>query len=300
MKNLMTAVVLALLCGAPKQVLAGSLDGTPSTGSFRIVNNANLKAATATGSFTVNDTTMTNVSVSVGKYQLRQGRDWNVGTSSNATAANIAAAINASNAPATAAAVTTNVVSLTAVDSGALYNGVTLSVYDPAGTPDIAVSGANMTGGLDNAWISINGTKLNQGADWYVQDTASGTATSITFAVERSAVAPLILASANLLSTGTVNGYIFLQSRKSAQPYTLGTSSQNDLAASAATLYGGTSGSLAHPGCFLGVYEKASLLPTSGFPAGCIAYALDDATHIQVSTKAVTTAIANDTPWLAK
>lgn len=292
MKKLMTLAVLALLCGAPKYAQA-TLDGTPSTGSFTVVNVSSLAAASATGSLTILSTTgAQNIVLSVGGSQLREGTQWRVGTTTTTAATSLAAAINASNAPVAAVLAGPTFagqVNLTAIDVGTLYNSVGLLSSTPTA---VSASGAHLTGGQDNATVSVNGVGLRQGSDWFINDTASGTATSIAAAINRS---PGIN---QLVRAAPQGASVFLQSKLSAYPFPLGTSAPNDLTRFAATMYGGTAGNNARFMCYLGTFEA---LPTSGYSKGCLLYLLSDATHVYLSTQDVTGTPSNAAnSWLAK
>lgn len=283
MKKTLTLVVLALLGSAPKFAQASS-DGTPSTGSFTVVNVSSLSAASATGSLTVLSTSAARgMRVNIGAYTFKEGVEWNANVSIASSAIHLAAAINASNAP-VSASTSSNVVNLTADDSGTLYNGVSLYSSEPSA---ISTSAATLRGGQDNAYLSINANRLTQGTDWFTQDVASNTAISIAAAINNSRLIGQYV-SAVPLST-----QIYLRAILSPAAYSLASSAPADLTVSGAAMTGGSAGNLARFTCNLGLI---SALPTSNYPAGCTAYLSTDPTKLYLSTQTV----VGTQSWLAK
>lgn len=288
MKKTMLSIVavLSLLCGASKSY--ASTDGTPSTGSFSIVSNSALSAATATGSLAVLSTSgLTGVIVNIGPYQLVAGRDFIVGASTNATAASLAAAINATNAPVTAVNLSgDNTVSLSADNIGAVGNSVSLATSNSL---KVSVSGAALSGGVDNAVVSINAVSLVQGRDWFVADVSSNTALALAAGINLN---PVLRRLVHAEASGTT---VNVRSILTTGTYSLASSAGSALTASQANMSGGSQGLLTSGAvpCNLG---RVSSLPTSGYPAGCIAYLLSDPTKIQLSTEAV----VGSQSWLAK
>lgn len=284
---LVVVAVLALLCGAPKQ--AAAVDGTPSTGSYTVVYSTNLAAASATGTLTVIDTAaLSGTYISIGAYQFKAGRDYAVGATTVATAANIAGAINAfqpyGSYPYWVTASTSSespAVTLTAQASGSAYNAIGLVTSNSA---EITVSAATMTGGLNNASITINGTTLIQGRDWLALDVSSNTAISLSAAINH---APGLK---NLVSgywTGS-GGAVYLRSLFAPNAYSMtaidNSTTNANLTPSQAAMTGGTAGFLSKNDCYLGSVDA---LPTSNYPAGCIAYLASAPGNLYMSTEAV-------------
>lgn len=290
-KTMLAAVsVLALLCGV-KQEAQALYDGTPSTGSFTIATNASLAAASATGSLTIVDTTtIKGTMVTIGAYQFIAGRDFQPGATLTTAATNLAAAINASPAPVTAVG-NSAVVNLTAADVGTLYNAVSLA---SSNSNEVSTSAATMTGGLGNAYVSVNAVTLVQGRDWFKQDTSSNTAINLASAINRNVVlAPQV----NAVWLGGSSAAVYLRAVVSPVAYPLATSG-SVITKSGATMTGGSAGTISNVPCFLGTVNS---LPTANYPAGCMLYLSTDATHLYISTQAVTgAAAAAANSWLAK
>lgn len=286
MRKLLTLAVLALLVGAPKYAQA-SYDGVPSTGSFTVTTNSDLAAAAAYGSLVVLDTvSLSGTRVSVGPYMFKAGVDFQIGADTNTTAANLAAAINAVPAHVVATNVAgDNTVTLTAQDVGTAYNSIGLYTSNAL---EISKSGTSLGRGLDNAVLRINAIPLAQGHDWYAADVASNTAVVISVAINRN---PTLGRQVEAMPIGDV---VYLRSLSSPEAYTLSSSNASALTPSQAAMSGGSVGILARPVCFLGSVDS---LPTSNYPAGCIAYLSSDPTHIQLSTETVT---PGDQSWVAK
>lgn len=287
MKKTMLSVVavLALLCGATQSSHATS-DGTPSTGSFTVVNVSSLAAATATGSMAVISTAgSVGARVVVGSVLLVEGREWRVGASTVAAAVSLAAAINASNAPVTATFSAGRAsIALAADDVGTLYNGVSLVSSSPTA---LSVSGAHLTGGQDNAVARINAISLVQGRDWFVQDVASNTAVNMASGINRSA------ALANQVSAVALGAVVYLRANMSPVAYALASSVPSDLTVSGANMTGGSAGNITPSVCNLGAVNA---LPTANYPKGCTLYLNSDPTKLYLSTEVV----VGTQSWLGK
>lgn len=289
---LSVVAVLALLCGAPKYAQA-IYDGVPSTGSFTIVTNSALAEATASGTLAVVSTTgLLGKTVTVGAYQFRAGRDFVVGASTMASATSLKNAINASPAPVLATyAIGDASIALAGKSPGALYNSVTLRTTE---SDNISVSGANLTGGVDNAVVYINAIPLVQGRDWFVQDVASNTAVNLAASINHNAQTSQIVSATWLGAASTV---VYLRSLLSPFAYTLSDSAGTAITSPDATMVGGSAGNITPYFCFLG---SVNALPTTGYPAGCLLFLRSAPTKVYLSTQAVTGAVeqaANS--WLA-
>ena len=301
MKKVLTLLVLALLASAPQSAHATN-DGTPSTGSFTIVNVSSLSATNATGLLTVLDTaSLAGTFVHIGPYTLLAGRDFLVGTSSNASAVNLAAAINAypgtSNGPwpsmpVTAIAYsTTNTVSLTAIDVGTYYNGAQLLTSNSA---EISVGAATLAGGQNNASVTIAAVSLIQGRDWFVQDVASNTALSLQAAINSSGGLRNIVSGywvGNGVGVNLSSGTVYLRSLLTPTAYPISaadnSANQSNILVSNPTMTGGASGNLAKIVCDIGIVNA---LPTSNYPPGCKAQLASAPWDTYLSTQAVTSA----------
>lgn len=293
MKKTMLLAVLALLCSAPKHAHATN-DGTPSTGSFTVVNVSSLSAAAASGSLAVVDRDGSLRSrVVVGSVLLTEGREWRVGTTTVTAATSLKNAINAANVPVTATYVAGMAsITLASDDVGTFYNGIGLRSSTPTA---LSVSSSNLTGGQDNAVIQINGIPLMQGRDWFVQDVASNTAVNLAAAINHNDVANSIVSATWL---GGSSAVVLLRSVLSPLAYTLASSAPSDLTRSQAAMSGGSSGNITPSFCFLG---SVNALPTTGYPAGCLLFLNSDPTKVYLSTQAVTGAAASAAnSWLAK
>lgn len=290
MRKMLSFVVMAMLGIAAPQHSQALSDGTPSTGSLTVVTPSALASASASGSATVVTTTaLTGARVSIGPYVFVAGREFAVGASTAATATNLKNAINASGQNLVVASYSpgNTVITLTAVDIGTLYNGVTLRASD-AGV--LSVSGANLTGGQDNAIVTINGIPLVQGRDWFKQDVASNTAVNLAASINLS---PDLRQLVRAAWPGGSSGVVFLRSATTPLAYTLASSAGSALTVSAATMTGGSSGNITLAPCNLG---PVNALPTSNYPPGCTAFLISDPTKLYLSTEPVTSAQS----WLGK
>lgn len=289
MKKTMLAVVasLALLCGAAKSSHA-TYDGTPSTGSFTIATNSGLAQAYASGTLTVISTAGSRASrLSLGTVVLTEGRDWRVGATTMTAAASLTTAINAAAIPVTATySAGMSAITLAADYPGALYNAFGLLSSTPTA---LSASGANLTGGQDNASIYIGAIQLTQGRDWFKQDVASNTAINLAASINHNAQTSAIVSAAWL---GGSSATVYLRSVLSPVAYSLSDSAGSAITSPDATMKGGAAGNITPYPCNLG---RVNSLPTSNYPAGCTAFLTSDATHIYLSTEAV----AGSQSWLA-
>lgn len=299
MKKTMLFALIALLCGAPKFAQASN-DGVPSTGSITIVGNSALSAATATGTLQILDVaSLYGTVIKIGSYSLRAGLDYIVGASTAATAVNLTAAINAYPANLTGTwpyvpvvasySAGQTVITLTAIDVGSAYNAVALLTTNSA---EITVSGAALTGGQNNAVVSINSVALVAGRDWFILDVASDTAISLSAAINHAA------GLGNFVKGYALGGAaVTLRSVLTPAAYPLAaqdnSSNHSNITLSGPTMTGGSAGQQAQITCDVG---NVNALPTSNIAQGCKAYLLSDPTHIYIATQPV----VGSQSWLAK
>lgn len=226
-------------------------DGASAAGSITISSLTGLSAASATDTIVVTTTTgLTGASISVPGLVVTQGVDWTIGASTTATAASIAAALNRS-AYVTATS-SYGTITLTAVSAGAWGNTITVQSNNTA----ITVGSASMTGGYDNATVTVNGVPLKVGKDWTLGSTTTTAATSLAAAI--SAVTRLssyltITPSSNMVSLAA-------QATGSKYNFSLASTSSN-IALSGATMTGGAD--MAYS-----VGSGSITIPSHGFTTG--------------------------------
>ena len=184
-------------------------DGTTSTNTITVVSTATLGGIAGTATLTVSTNSLipTNAQILFNGYQLNNAPDgdWQIGASSAATAISIAGAFNAHAAyfGVTASTTSINVVTLTCASVGAFCNNNTLSVN--TSTSAIKASGANMTGGQDNAQVCINGKCLVYGTDWTLGVSSTVTTTALTIA-SATTNSPLL---AGIVTSTNVAGVVY-------------------------------------------------------------------------------------------
>jgi hypothetical protein len=269
------SVILTLALGLA-QAAHASLDGTPSTGSFLVVDSTGLSAATATGYVQFLSTTgALRSNLTIGAHMLKESVQWRVGTSTTTAVASLAAAINAVVPHVTAAPSTLGKVVLTASGQGSLYNSISLKSSTPTA---MAVSGATLTGGLDDIVLGINGETIKQGRDFIADDNTSGTAVHIAAAINSHPVLSAIVEAMPL------SARVYLRTKLKALAYALTSSAPGHVLPFASAMYGGSSGNLARFGCNLG---RVGTLPTANYSKGCLAFQTSDDTQY-VATEDVT------------
>lgn len=228
-------------------------DGRASTGIVNVTSAAGLVLSTATDQITVTGTAnliavgatnqITILSTSgisaatltyyngISSNSLVGGRDWFVTNTTTGTAASIASAL-AGYASLQVSRVNSVIYATTTVTGtqGNLYR------FASSSPTVISTSAISFSGGhaaiLQNAVLTVNGTKLIQGQAWAVQDTSSGTATSIATAM---GLLPGISASASgsvVYATATTGG-------AAANAFTVVSSSPGFLTAASSTFTGG-------------------------------------------------------------
>lgn len=204
-------------------------DGAQATGGFTVLNYAALKAASATDSITVVSTTgLVGATINVPGFVFSNGIDWATGADANATAASLAAAL--ATVPYLSVSHSGNVVYATAT-AGSFYN--TYAVL--SNNANLSIASPLFTGGQDNAWIAINGARLNQGMQWTAATSNAATASSLASAINAaSSLNKKLKAQASgavVASTSTLNGAVY--------NYPLQTSTPTALSASGARMTGG-------------------------------------------------------------
>lgn len=118
-----------------------------------------------------------NAVLTINGRAYRQGYVWKAADTSSGTATSIASFMN--NLSGLKAQALGSVVYATATVAGTAGNSFTMS----SNATVLTVAQANFSGGLDNAFVSINGTPLVRGTDWSVASTSSGTAKAISDAI---------------------------------------------------------------------------------------------------------------------
>jgi hypothetical protein len=166
-------------------------DGSTSSGSITFADGTltQLSSAAATNSLTVLSTAASHglqviFSLPGGRnYQLREGINWRVQASTDATALNLAEAIQTV-VPGidvdTETASETGVINMTTQSGGALFNQIAVISSNADG---VAPGAKSFSGGQDNAVVAINGVNLRAGRDWQVGSSASDTATNLAAAI---------------------------------------------------------------------------------------------------------------------
>lgn len=154
-------------------------DGGLSVNHLTVSDNTGLVAVAATDQITVASTSsLKNAIVIVKGKQLRQGYDWFVGTGTATTAVSLASVINKITGIQASAA--GGVVYATATVAGTAANAYAVTKISAS---NLTIAHATFTGGVDNAYVTLNGVTLTQGTDWTRASTSSGTAKAISNAI---------------------------------------------------------------------------------------------------------------------
>ena len=161
------------------------VDGQQSTGSFTVVTNTALSTATASNYLTVNSNTgLTGLVLTLPGFTFTNGVDWATQDVASDTAKSIATALRIAGVL-TSQATNSAVIYTTAPTYGTYYNSYAMTSSRPIA---VSFNTATMTGGQDNAIISINGVKLKQHDSWVAGATAALSATAIAAAINANTV----------------------------------------------------------------------------------------------------------------
>lgn len=233
-------------------------DGRVSTGSFTLTSTATLKGGSATNTLTVNTNsalspaagtdTITVSSNGVSALSgavitltaegntliFDQGFQWQVGASSAATAASIAAAINGQRY--WTATSSFGVVTITCANAGTRCNTYTVADTTPTA---LTIGSVNLTGGQDPATFTINSQLYLEGVDWLAGVTSSNTAANIAAAIN-SLDTQGVTAST---TSSTVVTLVVTAVGSAGNSFTLASSTNSALTRGGATFSGGR----AHP-----------------------------------------------------
>lgn len=164
---------------------------------------------------------------------IDNGIEYAVGSSSTATATNIAAAIGAlAGFNATSSGST---VSITCDRVGDFCNSYRLS---SSSSGALTVTASTFIGGYNNAAFNLNGTLFTQGVDWTKQDTATGTIVNITNAINASANVNTVFSATTSADTGAISTITVTTKGTIGNNYTL-TSATSSLTRGAANFVGG-------------------------------------------------------------
>lgn len=225
-------------------------DGRASTGSITVSSLSGLGASTATATvtvgpisqilaapatnqFTVSSTSsITAIKLKFNTNVLTNGVDWFTADTTSGTATSIATALGKfSNIQVSHGG---SVVYATATVSGIAGNSFSFTTSSPTA---ISTGSYNFSGGhapaLLNAYVTVNGSVLKQGYQWNVQDTSSGTATSLATAIGQVIGVDANAAGTIITASATVAG-------AAGNSYTLFSSSPGYLSLSGATFTGGS------------------------------------------------------------
>lgn len=200
-------------------------DGRQSVGSMTVISYADLKAASATIQVAVTNNFFgaTLPVLTFANCRLTMGKDYVRGATKLATAQNLAAAITACNSSIAAAAAPSGVVYATAT-AGSYANAYAFT----SNNSSITVSASKMSGGADNAVLTIGGTALTQGTNWTAATSNAATANSIAVAINAATSLAIFASSttgtAIVYTTSTFNGAAYNYAYTSSSPTALSVS----------------------------------------------------------------------------
>lgn len=193
--------------------------GRVSTGAFTIANTTGLTTSYATNNITVvSNTGLSGIVITFRGASITEGIDWFTGATSSYTAASLASAMNSRFTSITSTAPAgSSVIYSTATTAGKAANTWAMSSSDPS---KVRVASTTLSGGRDNAIVSINGTQLRANTNFATTGTAAATATSLAAAINANAtLAALVTAHASgsvvtstSVAVGTVTRYALYSS----------------------------------------------------------------------------------------
>ncbi len=190
-------------------------DGRTSSGTVTVVDYTKLSSATATNQVTVttNSFGSTLPNLIVGNCSLTMGKDYSRGATRNATATNLATAINACN-PLIAASASANVIYTTAT-----YGSYANSYAFVSNNSSITVAAATMTGGQDNACLTINATSICAGANFTAATSSVTTASRIVTAINANTTLAAIVVASSTINNAAAYGVLTVTSLLNGTAY---------------------------------------------------------------------------------
>ena len=212
-------------------------DGNASSGVITVVDYLQLSSAAATGTLTVATSSAADgMYVIVGGQKFTNGTNFIMRTSSMVSAYNLGVVIAAAlpTWTVTYSSLTTSAIALTA-PYGLNYNNYAL--YSSAA--DIVAGAATMSGGQDNATISINGTSLQANKDFYCATSTAVTASLIMTAINANAVTSLIVGASTSSVAGSTGKVTLWSLKNGVNAYALAVSTTG-MTLSSSTMLGGT------------------------------------------------------------
>ncbi len=212
------------------------VDGATSSGTVTVSNYLGLSSAAATNQFTIVSTSALGGSaIQVAGYTVINGSQWFTGATKQLTAVSLASALAAA-VPNLSASAAGGIVYATAT-----YGTAANSWTATSNTSNVTVAKAKFCCGQDRAVLTINGTALTSGSQWFASVSSDTTGTSIASAINTAF--PTTLTAAE--GTGASKGIISITSKLtgSAYNYTVVSSTQGSLTVKESPLVNGvTSG----------------------------------------------------------
>ncbi len=188
---------------------ASFVDGRVATGTLTVASLSDLTTAYATNKLTVvSKDGISGKMIRLAGIPIIEGQDWYAQSTKALTATAIAAALNAkfSGIILSTAPTGSVIVYSTATTAGKAANSLTYETD----TTSITVNAASFSGGKDNAFVILDGTKLTFNVEAGVGGTTAATATNLAAAINANAtLAAKMVASAGgsiVYTTATVVG----------------------------------------------------------------------------------------------
>lgn len=167
------------------------IQGRASTATLTLVNGKNTSAA------------LSGLTIGVNGKNLVEGTHWARGASSTNTMAGLAICLSSSTEY--RASASSNVITLTALSTGAYANAWTLTTSSPA-----AISSGSWSNGNEPGYININGTTLTEGSSFLALVSTVTTARNISAAINSNSALATVVMSTHVqgvvYATSTTNG----------------------------------------------------------------------------------------------
>jgi hypothetical protein len=189
-------------------------DGRKSSGTVTVTDYTALSSAAATIQVTVTTNSFATLpTLTFWNCALKMGRDFSKGATRNATATNLAAAIALCNTNLSAAA-SGNVIYTTAT-----YGSYANSYAFTSDNSSVTVSASVMSGGKDNACLTINGTALCANSAFTAATSSVTTANNIAVAINANSTLSAVIVSTSDHNTGSAYGKLTIASKLNGSAY---------------------------------------------------------------------------------
>jgi len=189
--------------------------GARAQATITVANTSSALVVSTRASVTVNvflNSGVTGDAVTINGIVFRAGSNWTLGASSIASAANLAAIVDAH--PDFMATSLGSTVTVRYATLGTSGNGLPVLTSDAT---NLVISAATMTGGIAQHTVNINGITLTEGSNFAVATTSMTTASNLMTAINANATLAAQLVASTTTATSTATAIVTLKALDAGQ-----------------------------------------------------------------------------------